>query len=669
MDTTDDEIYIPRDFIESVQSWDDIFKQLQDGNEWVERIDKELSDSDLSILRHAFLMDGHNFMSTLTQYLHAVKWQEFVAHICTHSVSVVPVLMHLLFEGLCSYLGGNVPEPASGSFHNELDKLKGSELFDSGCVEAIRNRTGFTMRRSLLKDRVEGNWKGIEFAEVGYLNQLYQAVKKEKDHFAGLEIVISTDMDVLIAEVEDGINRIDSTHADDMTFGYHIISPNKGEPDLLSLSKRWTTIGRNICRLGLRVGADVPRSPTQCKRTTIITALKAIINNEGPAVNIMLSRLEKYQVQIQKQQQVITALQFRHLMEHLPIGVRDQWLAAASSKVDEVSKASRWDRMKEVEKWQEFWLEAVKQIFRAYKKNGREAVEGSEGHEPSPFANLLKYHLARAGEKEDERDAVQLLANETDVGERVKRLYNTLSQIIHQYSDANFEVNRLNFSPLDAQILAALVPKESRNKAPDDEDRSWDPVDKKGEIIVWKKEFRRYVWESVTPAASTRTQADPSNEGILVRVKGLWSFLGTKFPSAELFPKNRSISTATFDEANLSSSVTAKFTLAKKHINSCGMIHGAVLAALLDAVGRMALLTAGRCVVNGRVGVNVESSFVATAGDEIHVTGLMARGEEDQSYCTMVSMKTANDTMVASGSFKVWEVRETEDGEAFDSMV
>ncbi|CAG7563462.1 unnamed protein product [Fusarium equiseti] len=560
-----EEICIPRDFINSIQNWDDRFKQLQDGNEWLEGIDKDLSDSDLVILRNAFLTDGHKFMSTVIEFLNAVKWQEFVAHICTHSVAHMPVLMHLLYRVL---------------------------------------RTSSTMRRSVLKDRVEGNWDGGQFAEIGHLCQLHETVKKD---------ILTT-------------------------------VPNK--TNFMYLSKRWATIGKNICRLGLRVGADVPRqlSERNTPRYFIVQDLKAVINNEGPAVNVMLTRLEKYQVQIQKQQQVITALQFRHLMEHLPLGVRDQCLAAASSKSDQVKKASHWDRMKEVEKWNEF----------------------------CPFADLLKYHLSRTDEKGDDHEAVDFLANQTDVGERVKKLYNTLSQIIHQYSDANFEVHKLNLSPIDAQILAALVPKKAegaKRKVPHGEDENWDPVDEKSDIVTWKEEFRRYVWENVTPAASTPAQAKSSNKDTIDRVKELYNFLSTKFPPAELLPKNLSISTATFDEADFTSSITAEFTLAKKHINSCGMIYNAVLAAVFDAIGRMALLAAGRCVANGRVGLAVESSFVATAGDQIHVTGLMIRDEQDQILSTTVYMKTADDTMVASGCFKAGEVRVTEEGDGYDNMI
>lgn len=461
------------------------------------------------------------------------------------------------------------------------------------------------------------------------------------------------------------IRLINSTLLDDMTFG-HDVPSHAGEPEFLLDSNRWSTIGENLRCLGLGVGADVPRSFNQPKPKTIMMALKAVINNEGPAINIMLSRLESYQLQIQQQQQVITALQFRHLMEHLPTGVRDQWLAAASSDTDEVSKASRWDRMKEVEKWNEFWLESVKQIFRSYMKNGAEAWEGSKGYEPSPFSDLLKHHLIRAGEKNNERDAVHLLAHETDVGERVKRLYSTLSQIIHQYSDANFEVNRLNFSPLDARILTALIPKNIK-KVSDNEDNRV-PMDEKSEIIAWKKEFRRYVWENITPPPSTQNQARPSERSILDNVKGLGAFLRSKFPTAELLPKDLSITQAFFDDAKCISAITAKFTLAKKHINSCGMIHNTVLAAVFDAIGRMSLLAAGRCVVNGSVKLTVETNFVATAGDQVHVASTMKQ-DPNEGFRTVVDMETSKNGMIADGSFCAWEVREMEDGEAYDNMI
>ena len=131
----------------------------------------------------------------------------------------------------------------------------------------------------------------------------------EQREYRIFRVETETSTDVLISQVADMIGRIDSTHPEDMTFGQSVPS-HPDEPMCLSLSNRWKTIGENLSCLGLGVGADVRRSINQPKPTTVVMALKAVINNEGPAVSIMLSRLEKYQVQIQKQQQVITALQF-----------------------------------------------------------------------------------------------------------------------------------------------------------------------------------------------------------------------------------------------------------------------------------------------------------------------------------------------------------------------
>ncbi|KAM0492604.1 hypothetical protein ACHAP8_009781 [Fusarium lateritium] len=679
----DDEICIPHDFVRSVQDWDDRFKQLQDNNEWLAQVDKRLSDSELSILRHAFLTDGHNFISFLTEYLNAVKWQEFIVHICTQRISYVPVLMHLIYEASLQSRGADVQdsvgtEPTNLGFNHKIGNLKDSKLLHQGCIEAIRSRycesslpvdgrLAFYIRRSDLKGRMNGAEGENIFNEINSLKQLHQIVTEERDHFAGLTIETSTEADALIIEVEADMNQLDRTHVDDMTFGYGD-NVTTSEPTCLSCSRRWNTIGKNLCDLGLRVGADVPRWPTEPKRWTIITALKAVINNEDPGVNVMLARLEKHQVQLQKQQQVITALQFRHLLEHLPVGVRDRWLAGASSKSDKVNQASRWERMKEVEKWREFWSESVRQIFRVYKEKGQEAWEGIEGHEPSPFANLLKYYLGEAYKKKTEQEALTFLAVETDVGERANKLYNTLSQIIHQYSDSSFEVNRLNFSPLDAHILIALVPKNARHEGHNQnaaKDESWVPLDEKAEIVAWKKEFRRYVWEK--PAVTTQTTSN-TNKKLLDRVKEMWKYLRSRSPFLELFPKDLIISSAISDADACTATITATVLLDKKQINSCNMIHNAVLSAFFDAIGRMSLMAAGRRVTSDRVGLSVESSFLAHPGDEIQVIGTLMRDKQDQSFSTTIHMKTANDTMVASGYFKAWGVREMNGLEAYDSI-
>ncbi|CAF3493409.1 unnamed protein product [Fusarium graminearum] len=681
----DAEMFIPHDFVRSILGWDGRLKQLYDNNQWLAQVDKETSDSEFSILRHAFLTDGHNFISILTEFLNTVKWQEYFVHICTQRITHVPVLMHLIYEASFESRSADVQgsvgnEPANPVFNFEISNLSDSKLLRKGCIEAIRNRycesrrpvgdsLAFYIVRSSLKDRMNGAWGEHKFDEVNSLTQLHEAVTKERDHFAGLTFETSTKPEVLIADIDADIRRLDRTHANDMSFGY-VDAMNAIEPYFLSQSRRWKTIGKNLYDLGFRVGADMTRWPMSPQQWTIVKALKAVISNEGPGINVMLARLENYQIQIQKQQQVITALQFRHLLEHLPIGVRDRWLAGPSTKSDQVIKASNWDRMKEVEKWQEFWSESVRQIFRVYKENGQAAWEGIEGHEPSPFAHLLKPYLGQALKKSNEHDAVTFLAGETDVGERAKRLYNTLSQIIHQYSDSKFQVNRLNFSPLDAHILAALIPKNTNQKNNGQratKGEPWIPFDEKTEVAAWKKEFRRYIWEK--PAEAIQNTSETSGKGPLDRVEDMWKHLRSKSPFSVIFPKDLALSSATFDAEACTAAIAAKFLLTKKHINSCNMIHNAVLAAFFDAIGRMTLIAAGRRVTSDRVGLSVESSFLAHPGDQVEVTGTLMRDEQDQSFLVTIHINSVDDTEVASGYFKAWGVRETNASEAYDGMI
>ncbi|QPC70478.1 hypothetical protein HYE68_001230 [Fusarium pseudograminearum] len=679
------EIFIPQDFVRSILGWDGRLEQLYNNNEWLAQVDKETSDSQFSILRHAFLTDGHNFISILTEYLNTIKWQEYVVHICTQRITHVPVLMHLIYEASVQSRGADVQgsvgnEPANPVFDFEISNLCDSTLLRKGCIEAIRNRycestrpvngsLAFYIKRSSLMDRLNGAWGENKFDEVTSLIQLHEAVTKERDHFTGLKFETSTYPEVLIADIDVDIKRLDRTHANDMTFGY-VDAMNAIEPYFLSQSRRWKTIGKNLYDLGFRVGADMTRWPMNPQQWTIVKALKTVISNEGPGINVMLARLENYQVQLQKQQQVITALQFRHLLEHLPTGVRDRWLAGPSTKSDQVIKASNWDRMKEVEKWQEFWSESVRQIFRVYKENGQAAWEGMEGHEPSPFAHLLKPYLGQALKKSNEHDAVTFLTSETDVGERAKRLYNTLSQIIHQYADSKFQVNRLNFSPLDAHILAALIPKNTNQKHNGQRatrGEPWIPFDEKTEVAAWKTEFRRYVWEK--PAEAIQNASETSDKGPLDRVEDMWKCLRSKSPFSGIFPKDLAVSSATFNAEACTAAIAAKFLLTKKHINSCNMIHNAVLAAFFDAIGRMTLIAAGRIVTSDRVGLSVESSFLAHPGDQVEVTGTMMRDEQDQCFSVTIRIKSSDDTEVASGYFKARGVRETNESEAYDGMI
>ncbi len=308
------------------------------------------------------------------------------------------------------------------------------------------------------------------------------------------------------------------------------------------------------------------RWPGDIKPVTLVTALRNVISNEGPAVNIMLARIDEQNFTIQKQQKAITALQFRHLLEHLPRALRDRKVAAAGDGQARATAALEWDRASETERWGQFWREAVRQVYEVYKEHGtptptlvgmqdqhedemqarqgdktpKSNPVGTQIHEPSPFARLVENYLATAREKgaeaseksardrhgndasknEDEA-AIDWLANQSIIGQRAKRLYSELSIIIHQFSDGEFTANPLNFSPVEFQILTALAPKESLvPKQPLDLKES-----KKAEDtgLYWKKEFRRYVWTKQEKADMPK--AEPSEKGALGRAKRLWGSL------------------------------------------------------------------------------------------------------------------------------------------------
>ena len=98
------------------------------------------------------------------------------------------------------------------------------------------------------------------------------------------------------------------------------------------------------------------------------------------------------------------------------------------------------------------------------------------------------------------------------------------------------------------------------------------------------------------------------------------------------------------------------------------MIHSTVLAAVVDGIGRMSLLAARRCVVDGSVKLTVETDFVVTAGDQVHVTSTMMQ-DRDKAFLTAVDMEITKKGLIVSGRFCAWEVRETEDGGAYDNMI
>lgn len=63
-----------------------------------------------------------------------------------------------------------------------------------------------------------------------------------------------------------------------------------------------------------------------------------------------------------------------------------------------------WDQASEVERWLEFWEEAVKQVYDVYMEHGTSTwtptpVVGGQEFKPSRFAKLLEDYLDKANER------------------------------------------------------------------------------------------------------------------------------------------------------------------------------------------------------------------------------------------------------------------------------
>jgi hypothetical protein len=421
-----------------------------------------------------------------------------------------------------------------------------------------------------------------------------------------------------------------------MTFG-HNIAEVANDPGPLGSSSCWKRIGDNLLSLGLLVGANVSQRRGEPKPVTFVTALKDVVNNDFTAVNIMLARIEEQNVMMRRQGQVITALQFRHLLEHLPRTLRGRKVTAAGDGVAGASVAMRWDQASEVERWLEFWEEAVKQVYAVYVEHETPA------RTLSPFAKLLEDYLVKAREKGDEAAAVRWLAHETNIGQHMKELYSTLSQIIHQFSDGKFTVDPLNFSPGDARLLAALAPEKSEDGTVD-----------------WKKEFRRYVWAKLETAGTARPEvkAEASSEDVLDRVKRLSELLRSNSPFPGLFNQLTDWSAKCNPGGAI---ITALYEPATIDIDSNRLLHSVVLAALVDLVGRLAVAASGASeqrVTGKRFEVKFKNLETTQAEDKIEVSGTASQvgKKKDQHWSTNVEMKAPSGAVIARGYFKAWEV-------------
>lgn len=183
----------------------------------------------------------------------------------------------------------------------------------------------------------------------------------------------------------------------------------------------------------------LPRRPTRRRRRAlvlhrkgspeILSAFAVLASKQRPDLDRSQRLLHEQTVIIQRQEQVITALRFRHLLDNLP----------GEGCTGNTATA----------KWVNFWQDAV-----------RTAWENRKDTSPSsPLDKLLRAQFVKVKKKSEKEQ----LANVLDwvTVKRAGGLYSILSQVIHGYQDGQFQiVNRQSYSPDEIAILEALIPAE-----------------------------------------------------------------------------------------------------------------------------------------------------------------------------------------------------------------
>ncbi|KAK0856629.1 hypothetical protein LTS02_010533 [Friedmanniomyces endolithicus] len=639
-------------WFEEFKSKDEHLALLRLESPWLSELEKP--DADLLLVREAFLKDGHTFMTLLETYLNTIKIREFLVQSGRYG-AFRPQTFCVLFGVLllaCKKEGNfrrsqiSVPELVVKTLRSRVHLLQAvTQRYDDE-AQIVRN----TGERQLWRRDV--------------VRKLEVATTLSTDGIKGA-----------MAELQARLDHLRDIRTDEMVFDLPVAEA-AGDPWPLHDSRLWAMIGQNLRSLGQLVGAKSHRPGSKLEFKPIVEALREVISNEGIAVNILLVRLEKQHEQIRKQRQAITALQFRRLLE--------SW--------------------KETQRWQEFWKEAVRQVYDAHSdssiQNDQESTQAPT-RQPSPFATLLGPDIdalnVAAGEKpagkkpagkkpagkkpagkkpaagkqsaEDEAaeekksaaeekaadraDAIRWLANDTPIGQHVKGLYSTLSELIHDYSDGQYEVDKLNFSPLDAKILTALIPSQGKLDSPRETD-------------YWKDQFRRYIWEKPAGSEGAATAVIRDQDELERRVKIAWravqiryaeclsSFTATTdVPEVQLVPDGG---------GNHALKVTYRPGAAAAHIDSDGFLKSTHLAALVESAGRVALALVPGDEKIGKSELTLRNFTTLESTASICVEAKLRKSSRVdmpplQKWPVDVELKPdGGKLVVASGTFKAWRV-------------
>lgn len=283
---------------------------------------------------------------------------------------------------------------------------------------------------------------------------LGKVVETFSEHFSDL-----SDPEMKLRRVENWLGRFNNRFRKIQKLGVDELAFNLSEMDSVWVTSSWLRIGRNLYKLAQLLGIEPPRwDVVNGGYPKIIDAFSRAVDQQGTAVRQLQSFINEQSITIREQQQAITALQFRYVLE---------MLAGGGAAPPRGQATLRWKR---------FWEQAV---TKAYKKH-----ISAPGQTTSPLASLLEDSFKKAYKKKDspdkynEAEQIEWLLKETDISQRAKALYGTLSQVIHSYSSDKFMVDARTYSPGDVQLLESLRP--DSNNVTDG-------------TVAWTDELQRYL--------------------------------------------------------------------------------------------------------------------------------------------------------------------------------
>lgn len=356
-----------------------------------------------------FLTNGNVFLKAVERFLLAHRYQNLAAYMATDS-TLGSYFLRLLDAALKKYKSKTCLEDSGDQrypavdFGSILNQVQGLQL-DQDLLHEIQD---VVVKRSEMRTPASRiTW----YVFLLHTPRIYVANRSAIVHSHGPIHFKDSEVQDMLKTIEPKTPRVseqlfkrlagkrNEIHRDvieSMTAGFVFVDHG--------YFRVWNQIGENLRQLCYLTGANIASSTTDTP--WIIPALRAAVDSRTGALAITQGIIQQQSIEIHNQQQVITSLIFRSLMEQIPpVGM------------DKKSATSRW---------QGFWDKAVKVA----------EAKDDERNPEHPLRGILTPQLKNRG----------------------REMYGTLSFGIHNYRDCAFFVDSTTFTALDSKILKALTP-------------------------------------------------------------------------------------------------------------------------------------------------------------------------------------------------------------------